>query len=94
MAKTRIEDIIEIPDNPEGSGFTQEQWSEIMTSIWIQWWKVYYRTHRDEVDTSLQSFTEKVFAQLGKYVEALEAAERNQNDGTKQDGTSQPSQGS
>jgi hypothetical protein len=74
---TKIEDIIEIPDNPEGSGFSKEQWSEMMQSIWIQWWKIYYRTHRDEIDTSLQDFTNKVFVQLGKYVEALENAEKN-----------------
>lgn len=47
-----------------------------MQSIWIQWWKIYYRTHRDEIDVSLQDFTNKVFVQLGKYVEALENAEK------------------
>lgn len=77
--KTRIEDIIEIPENPEGSRFDKEQWSEMMMSVWIQWWKIYYRTHRDDIDNSLQDFTNKVFTQLGKYVEALEGAEKNSN---------------
>jgi hypothetical protein len=74
---TKIEDIIEIPDNPEGSGFSTEQWSEMMTTVWVQWWRIFYRTHRDEIDVSLQDFTNKVFVQLGKYVEALESAEKN-----------------
>lgn len=73
---TKLEDIIELPENPDGSGFNQEQWNEIMTSIWVQWWRIHYRTHRDEIDVSLQDFTNKVFTQLGKYVEALESAEK------------------
>jgi hypothetical protein len=68
----QIEDIIELPENPEGSGFTDDQWKEIMVSIWVQWWKIYCRQNRDRIDESLQDFTDKVFAHLGKYVEELE----------------------
>ncbi len=72
---TTIESIIEIPPNPEGSGFTQEQWADTMTSIWVQWWKIFYYQHRDEIDTSLQAFTEKVFNQLQSYVDSLEGVQ-------------------
>jgi hypothetical protein len=58
-ANRKVAELIEIPENPPESGFTDEQWSEIMTSIWVQWWRVYYRTHRDEIDESLQNFTNK-----------------------------------
>lgn len=66
MALLHIDHAINIPDKPAELEITDADWEKFMRSVWLRWWKSYYRQYQEEIDASLNDFTIRVFAAAEK----------------------------
>jgi hypothetical protein len=64
-----MQGFIVTPPKPEGLPMQDSEWADIMQQIWLGWWSLYYEQHKEEIDKSLQDFTDRVFEKIMKYAE-------------------------